>query len=126
MLKKRWAFSFLLNKTGQKFGRKLVEETMNEENEWDQVVESDVVEGPMEKVTRKKIVKVMQKIRLEKATVPSEASVEMMIANGKIGVQVMVNLCQCILNGRGIPDEWKTSVNIPNFKGKGDLMCCGS
>ena len=32
----------------------------------------------------------------------------------------------CIGWGRGMPDEWKTSVIVPIFKGKGDVMSCGS
>ena len=61
-----------------------------------------------------------------KATVPSEVSVEMIVANGKIGVKVMMKLCQRVLDGRGMPDEWKTSVVVLIFKGKGDVMSCGS
>ena len=29
-----------------------------------------------------------------------------------------------VLDGRGMPDEWKTSVIVPIFKGKGDVMSC--
>ena len=38
----------------------------------------------------------------------------------------MLQLCQQVLDGKGIPDEWKTSVVVPIFKGKGDVMNCGS
>ena len=41
-------------------------------------------------------------------------------------VKVMMELCQHVLDGRGMPDEWKTSVIVPIFKGKGDVMSCGS
>ena len=30
------------------------------------------------------------------------------------------------LDGGGMLDEWKTSVIVPNFKGKGDVRSCGS
>ena len=33
-----------------------MEKIMNEENKWDQVVETDLVEGPVEKVARDEIV----------------------------------------------------------------------
>ena len=42
----------------------------------------------------------------------------------KIGVKVIIELCQSILNGREMFDEWKTSVIVPIFKGKGDMMSC--
>ena len=53
-------------------------------------------------------------------------SKEMIVASGKIWVEVMMELRQHVLNGRGMPDEWKTSVIVPIFKGKGDVMSCGS
>ena len=33
----------------------------------------------------------------------------------------MKNLCQRVLDGEGMPEEWKTSVVVPIFKGKGLL-----
>ena len=61
-----------------------------------------------------------------KATGPSEVSGEMIVASGEIGAKVMMDLCQHVLDGRGMPDEWKTCVIAPIFKGKGDVMSCGS
>jgi len=37
-----------------------------------------------------------------------------------------MELCQCVLHGKGMQDEWKTSVVVPIFKGKGDMMNCGA
>ena len=99
---------------------------MNEENKWDHMVETDVVVGPVEKVARNEIVEAMQKMKSGKATGPLEVSVEMIAASGKIRIKVMMELCQHVLNSRGMPDELKTSVNVPIFKGKGDVKCCGS
>ena len=39
-----------------------IEKIMNEENEYDHMVETDVVERPVEKVARNEIVKAMQKM----------------------------------------------------------------
>ena len=50
----------------------------------------------------------------------------MIVASGEIGVKVMMELCQRVLDGRGRPDEWKTSVIVPIFTGRGDVMSCGS
>ena len=30
----------------------------------------------------------------------------------------MMELCQRVLDGKGMPDEWQASVLVPNFKGK--------
>ena len=34
----------------------------------------------------------------------------------------MLQLWQRVLDGKGIPNEWKISVVVPIFKGKGDVM----
>ena len=102
-----------------------MEKIMNEENEWDQVVETDVIEGPVQKVTRTEIVEVMQKMISGKATGPSEVSLEIIVASGETVVKVMMGLCQRVLDGRGMPDQWKTCVIVPIFKKKSDVMSCG-
>ena len=50
----------------------------------------------------------------------------MIIASGDTGIKVMVELCQRELDGRGMPEEWKTRVVVSFFKGKGDVMSCGT
>ena len=45
------------------------------------MVETDVVEGPVEKVIRNKIVEAMQTMKSGKATGPSEVTVEMIVAS---------------------------------------------
>ena len=62
----------------------------------------------MEKVAHNEIVEAMQKIKSRKATASSEVSVEMIVARGEIGVKVMMGLCQRVLDGKEMPDEWKT------------------
>ena len=59
-----------------------------------------------------------------KAAGPSEVSVEMIAASGEIGIGVLVELCQGVLDGRGMPDEWALSVMVPIFKKKGDALSC--
>ena len=100
-----------------KIWKEHMEKVMNEENEWDRMVE---------KVARNEIVEAIQSMKSGKATGTSEVSVEMIVASGKIGVKVMMELCQRVLDGIGMPDEWKTSVIVPIFKGKSDVMSCGS
>ena len=102
-----------------------MEKIINEENKWDQMVKTDVVEGPVEKVARNESVKAMQKMKSGKVIGPSEVRMEMIIASGEIGGKGMMELCSvCWI--RGMPDKWKTSVIMPIFKGKGDVMSCGS
>ena len=65
---------------------------INEENEWDQNVQADLVEGPVEKVSREEVVKALEKMKAGKAAGPSKVSVKMIAASGEIGVDVMVEL----------------------------------
>ena len=97
---------------------------MNEENKWDHMVETDI--EPLKKVAQNEIVEAMQKMKLGKATGPSQVSVEMIVASAEIRVKVMMELCQHVLDDRGMPDERKNSVIVPIFKSKGDAMSCGS
>ena len=39
---------------------------------------------------------------------------------------VVVSLCNSIVNEGCIPEDWKSSVILPIYKGKGDPMECGS
>ena len=51
---------------------------------------------------------------------------DMIIASGTFRVGVMKKLCQRVLDGDGVPEEWKTSVVVPICKGKGNMMDCGA
>ena len=57
---------------------------MNEENKWDHILKTDVVEGPVEKVACNEIVEATQKTKSGKATGQFEVSVEMIVASGKL------------------------------------------
>ena len=81
------------------------ERIMNEENEWDQNVQADLVEGPVKRISWEEVVKAFGKMRPAKASGPSEVSFEMIAAGREIGIDVMVELCQSLLDGREMPDE---------------------
>ena len=99
---------------------------MSEENTRDHKVDAAMVEGPVEKVSHKKVREVIRKMKEGKAAGLSETTMEMIVAGGRIAEEVMLQLCQRVLDGKGIPDEWKTSIVVPIFKEKGDVMNCGS
>ena len=84
------------------------------------------MEGAVERVSREEVVKAIREMKAGWAAAPSEVSVEMIFASGEIGIDVMMKLCQDVLDGNGIPADWAMSVVVPNFKGKGDAMSCGS
>ena len=63
-----------------KVRKKHKERFMIEENECDQNVQADLVEGPFETVSWEEVVKAMGKMKAGNAAGPSEVSVEMIVA----------------------------------------------
>ena len=51
---------------------------------------------------------------------------EAWIALGYKGVEFLVNFFSRLLRGEKIPDEWRKSVLVPLYKGKGDINECGN
>ena len=49
----------------------------------------------------------------------------MILASGDVGIRVLMELCQKMLDGKRMPEDWATSVEIPIFTGKGDIMNSG-
>ena len=72
-----------------KLWKEHMEKIINVENEWDQTVEADMVEGPVEEVTDEEVMEAMIKMKLGKAAGPSEVNMDMIIASGKFGVGVI-------------------------------------
>ena len=107
-----------------KLWKEHMEKIMNVEKEWDQMVQADMVERPVEGVTDEQVMEGINKLKLGKAAGPSEVNKVMIIASRKFGVGVIKKLCQRVLDGKGMPEEWKTSVLVAIFKGKGGVMDC--
>ena len=103
-----------------------MEEIMNKEDGWDHVTAASMVEGPIKNVTREEMAIPIKEIKPRKAAGPSEVCAEMISASVEVGVSVMLELCQRVLDGKGMPDKWKTSVLVPIFKGKGDARSCNT
>ena len=55
----------------------------------------------------------MQKMKSGKTTGQSELSVEIILESGEIGVKVIMDMCQRVSGGKGMPDEWETSKIFP-------------
>ena len=88
---------------------------MNEENGWDHKMDAAMIDRPVEKVSCKEVREAIWKTKQGKAARLSEIT-KMIVAGGRIAEEVMLQLCQQVLDGKGIPNEWKTSVVVPNFK----------
>ena len=107
-------------KDRRKLWKEHMEKILNVKNEWDQMAEADMVEG----VNYEEVVKAINKMKLGKAAGPSKVNKDKIMASGKFGVGVIKRLCTRILDNEDMPQEWKTSVVVPIFKGRRDLMGC--
>ena len=88
-----------------KIWKEHMEKIMNEENAWDHRVDAAMVEGPVKKVSRKEVREAIRKMKQGKAAGLSEVTTEMIVAGGRIAEEVMLQLCQRVLDGKGIPNE---------------------
>ena len=70
-------------KDGGRVWKEHMERIMNEENDWDQRTEAEMVEGPVERVSRDEVVEAIRKMKVGKAAGFSEVSVEMISASGE-------------------------------------------
>ena len=103
-----------------------MEKVMNEENEWDGIVEAAVVHGPLERVTKEEVKDAIKHMKLGRAAGVSDVAVEHIAASGVVGVEVITEICNRVLDGVCIPDDWRYSVLVPLYKGKGDVRDCGA
>ena len=76
------------------------------------MTENSRIEGPIENVTCKKTVTTTKAMNPENAAGPSEVCAQRISASGKMGISVMIELCQRVLNGKGILYKWQMSVFV--------------
>ena len=95
--------------------------TMNEENGWDQIAETDTVQGQIERVMREEIMETFKRMKIGQTP---EVNAEIILASGDNGIRVLMAFCKRMHDEKGMPSDWSTRVAIHIFKGKGDIMNC--
>ena len=101
---------------------------MNIEFDWprDKLPNADPVVGDPPTVTTEMIRAALSKMKCGKAAGPSGITAEMLKATGDEGIQLMKELCQLVVNGKGIPSDWEESYIKNLYKGKGDALDRGN
>jgi len=92
-------------------------------NEWGHTILAEV-EGPPDRIRIDEVAAALKKMR-HKAPFLSGPVAEMMQATEDIETQWTLELCNVIVKEGCIPEELKSSVVLPVYKGKGDPMECG-
>ena len=97
---------------------------LNVEYEWNrrdlEVLEP--VAGPWPCIERETVDRAIGKMKLGKAPGVSELTAEMLKASGELGVALVTDLINAIINESFIPEDWQRSVVVNIYKGKGDAM----
>ena len=81
-------------------------------------------ERDVEDISGEEVRTELRKMKKAKTQGPDDIPVEAWIALGNKGVEFLVNFFNRLLQGEKMPDEWKRSVLIPLYKGKGDIKEC--
>ena len=76
---------------------------MHEENDLSYSVEGDAVEGTVDWLSRYEVLQALNEVKTGKSPGPSDISLELIAAGGKVGIQVTAELCQRVLVGLGMP-----------------------
>ena len=99
--------------------KEYMEKLMNDENEWDHKISAEVKEGPADCIRMAEVRAVLKKMKKRKAPGLSGLVAEMIQATWDIGSQWILDLCNGITKEGSIPEDWKSSVVLPIYKGKG-------
>ena len=101
--------------------KEYMEKLMNEENEWDHKISAEVNEGPADCMRIVEVRAVLKKMKRHKAPGLLGLIAEMIQATGDIGTRWISDLGNGIVKEGSIPEDWKSSVVLPIYKGKATL-----
>ena len=102
------------------------EELLNEEFPRKSMLEEEPTEANLEKIKRQEVMDALKKMKNQKAVGPDGVPVDVFKVIGEEGVDVLLDLLNCIWEKGKMPDEWRLSTLVPIFKGKGDVQECGN
>ena len=82
-------------------------------------------ERDVEDISGEEVRSGLSKMKKGKAQGPDDIPVEAWIDLKNKGVEFLVNFFNRLLQGEKMPDEWRRSVLVPLYKGKGDIKKYG-
>ena len=106
--------------------RKYMEKLLIVENDWDGEVDSPEVMGPHCLISEEGVAAAIKRLKIGKTAGPTDVVSEMMKAAGGFGSRWISDLITNIVKEGCIPDDWRKSILVPVYKGKGDPLMCGS
>ena len=103
-----------------------MENLLNVENDWDGELDCPEVMGPHCHISEEEVAAAIKGLEIGKAAVPTGVVSDMMKASGGVGSRWMTDLINNIVKEGCIPDDWRKSILVHVYKGKGDPLVCGS
>ena len=100
--------------------REYFEKLLNEENEWNDELPAEYVEGPADMISKEEVRQAIQDLKVRKAAGPSGVTGEMIKAGGEQAVDWLNSICNRIVKEEAIPESWQMSELVAIYKGKGD------
>ncbi|KAK3540327.1 hypothetical protein QTP70_029586 [Hemibagrus guttatus] len=111
----------------QRRWKEYFEELMNEENKREKRVEGvNSVEQKVHKIRKDEVRKALKRMKSGKAVGPDDIPVEVWKCLGEAAVEFLASLFNRVLESEMMPEEWRRSVLVPNFKNKGDVQSCSN
>ena len=77
-------------------------------------------------ISEEEVAAAIKGLKIGKTAGPTGVVSEMMKAAGGFGSRWMTYLINNIVKEGCIPDDWRNSILVPVYKGKGDPLVCGS
>ena len=106
--------------------REYFEKLLNEENEWNDELSAEYVEGPADMISKEEVRQSIQNPKVRKAARPSGVTAEMIKTADEQAVDWLTSICNRIVKEEAIPESWQISELVLIYKGKGDVLECGS
>ena len=100
------------------------EKLLNEEFLWEKehLVHKEPCQGPQPKIEREWVKVALQKMKDGKAVGTSGIAAEMLKAAGDIGLDILTDLCNTIIQENSIPSRWDVSIILNCLKGRGAAL----
>ena len=100
------------------------EKLLNEEFPWEKehLVHKEPCQSPHAKIEREWVKVALQKMKDDTAVGTSGIAAEMPKAAGDIGLDILTDLCNTIIQENSIPSRWDVSIILNCFKGEGAAL----
>ena len=102
-----------------------MDKLLNVENDWDGEVDCPEAMGPCCLISEEEVAAAINGLKMGKSAGPTGVVSEMIKAAGGFVSRWMTDLINIVKEGC-IPDDWRKSILVPVYKGKGDPLVCGS